>query len=38
MVDSVPELVKRQRVRFQRRAGSSATTIASSVGAAKWVP
>jgi hypothetical protein len=37
-VDSVPELVKRQCVSFQRRESSSATRIASSVGAAKWVP
>ena len=38
MTDSVPEFVKRQRARPKRRASSSATSTASSVGAPKWVP
>ena len=38
MVASVPELAKRQRGSPQRRASSPATTIAFSVGCAKWVP
>ena len=38
IVDSEPELVNRQRGSRKRRASSSATTIASSVGAAKCVP
>src|SRR5215218_3967906 len=38
MVDSVPELVKRQCGSPQRRRSSSATVIEPSVGAAKWVP
>ena len=38
IVDSVPEFVKRQWGRPQRRRSSSATTIEPSVGAAKWVP
>ena len=38
IVDSVPELVKRQWGMPQRRRSSSATTIEPSVGAAKWEP
>ena len=38
IVDSEPELVKRHFGRPQRRASSSPTAIASSVGAAKCVP
>ena len=38
IVDSVPEFVKRQWGRPQRRRSSSATMIEPSVGAAKWVP
>ena len=38
MIDSVPELVKRQRGRRKRRTSSSATSTASSVVAPKWVP
>ena len=38
IVDSEPEFVKRQRSSRKRRASSSATTMPSSVGAAKWVP
>jgi hypothetical protein len=38
IVDSVPEFVKRQWARPQRRRSSSATTIEPSVGAAKCVP
>ena len=38
IVDSVPEFVKRQCGRPQRRLSSSATTIEPSVGAAKCVP
>ena len=38
IVDSEPELVKRHFGSPQRRASSSPTTIASSVGAAKCVP
>jgi hypothetical protein len=38
IVDSVPELVKRQCGSPQRRRSSSATTIEPSVGAAKCVP
>ena len=37
-MDSVPEFVKRQCGRPQRRRSSSATTIEPSVGAAKCVP
>ncbi len=38
IVDSVPEFVKRQLGRPKRRASSSDTATASSVGAPKWVP
>ncbi len=38
MVASVPELANRHSGRPKRRARSSATPIASSVGWAKWVP
>jgi hypothetical protein len=38
MVDSVPEFVKRQWGRPQRRRSSSATTTEPAVGAAKCVP
>ena len=38
MVASVPELAKRHRGRPKRLASSSATTMASAVGWAKWVP
>ena len=38
MVASVPELAKRHSGRPKRLASSSATTMASSVGWAKWVP
>jgi hypothetical protein len=38
IVDSVPEFVKRQWGRPQRRRSSSATMIEPSVGAAKCVP
>ena len=38
IVDSVPEFVKRQCGRPQRRRSSSATMIEPSVGAAKCVP
>ena len=38
MVASVPELANRHSGRPNRRASSSATTMASSVGWAKWVP
>src|ERR687891_341123 len=38
IVASVPELEKRHSGRPKRRASSSATAIASSVGWAKWVP
>ena len=38
MVASVPELQKRQRGRPNRRPSSSATSMAVSVGWAKWVP
>ena len=38
MVASVPELVKRHRGSPNRRASSSATSMAVSVGWAKWVP
>jgi hypothetical protein len=38
IVDSVPELLYRHIGRPNRRASSRATTTASSVGWAKWVP
>ena len=38
MVASVPELANRHSGSPKRRASSSATQIASSVGCAKWVP
>src|SRR5829696_3866026 len=38
MVASVPELAKRHSGTPKRRASSSATTMASEVGWAKWVP
>ena len=38
IVASVPELQNRQLGNPKRRESSSATTIASSVGWAKWVP
>ena len=38
MVASVPELAKRHRGSPKRLASSSATTMASAVGWAKWVP
>ena len=38
MVASVPELANRHSGSPNRSARSSATTIASSVGCAKWVP
>ena len=38
IVASVPEFAKRHWGRPKRRASSSATQMASSVGCAKWVP
>jgi hypothetical protein len=38
IVASEPELTYRQRGRPKRRTSSSPTTMASSVGAAKWLP
>ena len=38
IVASVPELANRHSGRPNRRASSSATTVAFSVGCAKWVP